>query len=106
MLAPTTKAGIRPRIVVLPRLTVSPIWRVLTRALGCTGLVRISLRPVHRQSYGEKKIAYGFENAVNYSRDDFHEDGHDTTIRLLARHALFITMRVPLFDATPCSGGN
>ena len=42
----------------------------------------------------KKKIAYGFENALNDSRDDFHEDGHATTIRLLARHALFILMRV------------
>jgi hypothetical protein len=46
----------------------------------------------------KKKIAYGFQNALNYSRDDFHEDRHDTTIRLLARHALFIPMRVPHLD--------
>jgi hypothetical protein len=32
----------------------------------------------------KEKIAYGFENALKYSRDDFHEDGHATTIRLIA----------------------
>ena len=31
----------------------------------------------------QQKITYGFDNALNYSRDDFHEDGHATTIRLL-----------------------
>jgi len=34
----------------------------------------------------QEKITYGFENALNDSRDDFHEDGHATRIRLLARH--------------------
>jgi hypothetical protein len=28
----------------------------------------------------KEKVAYGFENALNYSRDDFDEDGHATTI--------------------------
>jgi hypothetical protein len=35
----------------------------------------------------KEKIAYGFENALNYSRDDFDEDGHATTIRLIASQA-------------------
>ena len=42
----------------------------------------------------KKEVAYGFENALNYSRNDLHEDGHATTIRLIARHALFIPTRV------------
>jgi hypothetical protein len=40
----------------------------------------------------EKEVPYGFENALNYSRDDFHEDGHATTLRLIGRHALFIPL--------------
>jgi hypothetical protein len=42
----------------------------------------------------KKEVAHGFENALNYSRDDFHEDGHATTLRLIARHALSIPMMV------------
>lgn len=40
----------------------------------------------------KKEVPYGFENALNYSRDDFNEDGHATTLRLIARPALFIPL--------------
>jgi hypothetical protein len=30
----------------------------------------------------QEKITDGFENALDYRRDDFNEDGHATTIRL------------------------
>jgi hypothetical protein len=33
----------------------------------------------------QEKITDGFENALNYSHDDFHEDRHATTILLLSR---------------------
>jgi hypothetical protein len=52
----------------------------------------------------KEKVAYGLENALNYSRDDFHEDGRATTIRLIAWHALFIPMRVPHADGEPLPG--
>jgi hypothetical protein len=41
----------------------------------------------------KEKVAYGFENALNYSRDDFDEDGHATTIRLIAWHAPVIPVK-------------
>jgi len=33
----------------------------------------------------QEKITYGFENALNYSSDDFHEHGHANRIRRRAR---------------------
>lgn len=33
----------------------------------------------------QKKVTYGLESALNDSHDDFHEDRHASTIRLLSR---------------------